>query len=409
MSLDICIRTAASPAMIKRGCVNVVGLDLIKAQAGARWEKMRDAIYARLEILLSSKLGPTDLYFRLGETAYLVITPAHDGDDARLCCLKIAYELHRSLLGKCSLADLSLARVVSEDGKPFELRAFERASLAELAFRGGIEELYREIAVPQGPARRGGETAMAAREPAFCYAPIWDSTHEAITAYRLEVVRGDARRRVLSHTELRAESRAFLAALTHAERTLSAALAAGGRYLMVIQVAYDLIAAPASRMDIVAACRAMAAQLRPFLIFEIASVAVGVPQSRMSDLLCSFRPFCRAVTIELPREALGHPIYRNAGHQGIGVALAPDARDDITSLAAMAKAQNLISFVNGLASPALGERARNAGIQYLSGPLFGPSLHVPRPMTRLPWQSVLRQNPEVPKTVEAAPALSRSA
>src|SRR5579884_1598091 len=104
------IRTAAAPVFLQRGCVNVIGLDAIRKEAGLRWERMRETIYARAEAILRQTLGPADFFLRLNDTAYIVTMPASEADDARLCCLRVAHELHTSLLGPCELGQLHLAR-----------------------------------------------------------------------------------------------------------------------------------------------------------------------------------------------------------------------------------------------------------------------------------------------------------
>lgn len=382
MTAILDIKTVASQALIHKGSVNVIALDAIRTEIAGRWEKMRDAIHAKLEALLSHKLGPMDFYAQLTDTEYLVITPALDGDDSRLSCLKIAYDLHRSLLGRCSLSDICLSRAF---GEAPELRRLESSELAELAVRGGIEELYREAAA--------GLRSVAPPPPAqeiydFRYAPVWDAVHEAITGYRLECADPVPR-------EPNAELKRFLAGFAHAARMLSAAQRSGQRFLMIVPMSYEVIGAPAGRMEITAACRGLAAELRPFLIFEITDAPPGVPQSRMTDLVCTFRPFCRAILIELSPDSLDHLACQGAGHQGVGLIIRPSVRigrDTLERLAVLAKKLGLTSFLRGVAAPELAIQARLAGIQYLSGSLFGESLTVPRSMSRLAWRSVLERN-----------------
>ena len=110
------LRAAAPEALIRRGCVTVIELDAIKASAGARWEKMRETIYARLEAILRQKLGATDFFAQMTEASYLVTMPSCEPEDAHICCLRIAYELHSSLLGECRLSDLRISRLVQGDG-----------------------------------------------------------------------------------------------------------------------------------------------------------------------------------------------------------------------------------------------------------------------------------------------------
>jgi hypothetical protein len=51
------LKIAASPSLIQRGCVVLIGLDQIRQQAGARWEKMRPSIYAHLECCSARSSG----------------------------------------------------------------------------------------------------------------------------------------------------------------------------------------------------------------------------------------------------------------------------------------------------------------------------------------------------------------
>jgi hypothetical protein len=388
MALSLDISAAVSPALIKRGCVNVVGLDAVRAQTGARWEKSRESIYTRLEALLGNKLGPTDFYFRLDEISYLVVLPGIEGPEARLYCMKISHDLHRSLLGKCTIADLSLSQVCGQTSDGLELRKIELPELAELAVRAGMDDVLH------GPAASAPALPPAVRGTPrlYRYVPVWDARHEAITAYRLDIDPPLLRRSDTppAREEFREALKALLAGLSQATYHLTMGLRSGNRYLMIVAIPYDVIGAPAGRMEIAAALKDLASELRPFLVFEICGSPPGVPQSRVSELTGSIRPFCRAVTIELPCGALDHLSCQNAGQQGIGITLPalappPGVEDEVTRLAAVARKLGLTSFVNGLPSLELADHARRAGVHYLSGPLFGPSVEAPGPMRRLAW------------------------
>jgi hypothetical protein len=56
------LKFVASPALLGRGCVIVIGLEAIRDEAGARWDKTRHAIYLNLESFLRQKLGGTDYF-----------------------------------------------------------------------------------------------------------------------------------------------------------------------------------------------------------------------------------------------------------------------------------------------------------------------------------------------------------
>jgi hypothetical protein len=389
------IKAAISPALIRRGAVNVIGLEAMRAQAGARWERMRESVYQRIETLLSNKLGPTDFYLRIGDTSYLVVTPSADAVDARLCCLKIAFELHRSLLGACGVGDLSIARVRGETADGLELRALESDELIELAVRGGIEELSGEtpaICVGRGPGSAVVSPVAVPRR--YRYTPIWDARHEVVTAYRLEY---DPpllpRSEMPTQDEFRGGLKGLLTGLSQATRRLSAMLAAGGRFLLVVPLPYEILGAPAGRMEITAAIKSLDSGLRPFLAFLIVGVPPGAPQSRMSDLVCAIRPFCRAVLVKMPLSGLDHPISPVSGQHGIGLALDGTRAGvhEIEKLAQFARKQGLSTFVSGIATAALAAAARDAGINYLSGSFIGETADTPCAMSRLAWNDIVRR------------------
>ncbi|HEY0105557.1 MAG TPA: hypothetical protein VGB91_05685 [Rhizomicrobium sp.] len=395
------IRTLASPALVKRGCINVIGLEHLRTRIGARWEKSSPSIHARLESMLSHKLGPTDFFTRLSDTAYLVAMPSFEGDEARLCCLKIAYELHRSLLGTCTVDDLSLARVAGDGIDALELHPIRRAELLVLAARGGLEELCAGVPGGVGQSIRGLRNMQIEQAPAvYRFAPVWDVAHETVTAYRLVTQSAPPAKRArswLPPDDFKVELANLLGGLSHAATMLAAGMRSGGRFLMIVPIAFDLISSPAGRMEIASACRALPAPLRPFLIFEISEMPVGVPQSRMSDLICSVRPFCRAVSIQISRWSGEHPQFQNAGHQGLSLDLAsapmpPRIREDIVKMAGACRRAGLTSVVGGVQSLALADCARRAGIGYLCGPLVGFEMDVPAAMRRLPWNRLVAQN-----------------
>jgi hypothetical protein len=397
VSLVLDFKHMASPALIRRGGVNVIGLEAIRVSTGARWERLRESIYARMETLLSQKLGPTDFYLRIGPLAYLIVMPSSSAEDAALCCLKIAYDLHRSLLGRCGVEDLLLSRVTGENADTLDIQPLPAMEMAQLAIRSGLPDLLPAAHTaaaasawcPDGPAPQ--PTAS------FGFEPIWDSQHGAITSYRIVTHRPDSLQwtAVLATREdFRAELGMLLDGLTHAARILGAALQAGGRYLMTVPVPHALLSSPTGRMDIAAACRALPAELRPFLILTIAGVPPGVPQSRMGELACAIRPFCRAVCIELPFGFHDHATYQNLGASGFALALpvlaAPAvARVEIAKLAAAAKRFGLRASVSGLRTLELAEHARESGIDFLSGAFLGGEVFVPQRMSKLTWDDIL--------------------
>ena len=165
---------------------------------------------------------------------------------------------------------------------------------------------------------------------------------------------------------------------------------------MIIPISHDVLGVPSGRMEIAGAMRNLSSELRPFMVFEITDLPRGVPQSRMSDLVCAIRPFCRAVTIDLALGQIDHVNYANVEHQGISVALSspiapPGIHDEIAKLGAITQRQGLRSMVTGILTPDLAHTARRAGVNHIGGAFIGPNVEIPQPMRRLFWDQMLNR------------------
>jgi hypothetical protein len=397
------IRTAASPQLIARGCVNVISLGLIKTKASARWIRMRETIYARLDLILRQRLGAQDFFIQLDETSYLVTMPGTDEEEARVCCLRVAHELHTSLLGPCTLSDIELARVIGETENGLALDPIVTPELAELAKRAGLPEL---LAAPLKRAAGGlaplplnaPDVIVAEKRPklVFRFAPLWDARSEVITAYRL-IVRRPALPALFEPCEpadiFKDQLGTFLSGLYHGAGVLSDSLQKGMRFLMVLPIPFEVLSSPVGRMELTATWRTLSAVFRPFLLFELADIPVGVPQTRMIDLVSTIRPFCKAVVAQAPLGALNHDAYRNVGLQGLGVSLqAPSPfgslRDDIERVCMAGKGLGLMSFVLDATSGDIVQFARDKGARLISGPAIAKEVEIPTGMQRLAWSDV---------------------
>ena len=257
---------AASPALLERGCVNVIGLDEIRAKAGSHWEKLREPIWARLETLLRERLGPNDYYGRLNDVSFLVTMPAATAEEAQAACLRIAHQLRTALLGTCELEHLHVAHAVSTSDDVLELVAIKGDKLAVLAKKAGLpgdavrtlRPLTQPAAAKAGPDHEPGDAS-------YRFEPVWDVRREAITAYRCVASSRAAR---FGDQELNANFKADLAAMLDrvrfASRTLSAQLAAPQPCMVNIPITYELLSAPATRTELAAGFRTMASTLRPY-------------------------------------------------------------------------------------------------------------------------------------------------
>jgi hypothetical protein len=138
------LKFVASPALLERGCVIVIGLEAIRDEAGARWDKMRHSIYLNLESLLRQKLGGTDYFSQLDELSFLVSMPAASSDEAQILCVSVAHDLHKNLLGHCDIAQLRISRATRLDADGLECENTEGATFAPARQRQGLTPRVKE-------------------------------------------------------------------------------------------------------------------------------------------------------------------------------------------------------------------------------------------------------------------------
>jgi hypothetical protein len=145
----------------------------------------------------------------------------------------------------------------------------------------------------------------------------------------------------------------------------------------------------------VSACRGLSHELRSSLFFEIAELPIGVPQSRLGDLVATMRPFGRGVTAEVALRSPTLAIYQGIGLHAIGLDLsAPQdslTLTEIERLGASARRLGLLAFLNEVPSGALVAFARDAGIRWMSGPAIAGAMDKPRPMNRLYTNQIFRR------------------
>lgn len=395
------IRSAVSPALLDRGCVNVIGFDAIALRAGSRWARLRDSVVARIESLLRHALRPTDFFAPLSDTSYLVTMPATDPQDVNVVCLRIAYDLHRNLLGHCDLGHIqvSVAKCAGDDRLALEpLAANHVLALAEKAGIHDFAPVPERSAVDREAGGDPLESCDGALQTLHSYLPIWDSRYEAITAYlcqtrafRTSGARADAVR----PEKLAGRDRATveLAGLQRAVADLAEALKSGRRVLLAIPFSFEMLGSPLGRMALASACRHLLAEHRQYLIFVLSGVPRGVAQTRLADMANTLRPFARCVMATIAPGARWCAAYQGIGLQAIGVDAAqclpkPGIETDIARLSASARSVQLASFLFNVPSARAASLARQMNVRWLSGPAVSPAVQKPRAMRQLRWEEI---------------------
>ena len=424
-SMSPILAAAASPAFLAKGCVNVVELDSLKEIAGERWPRIRDGVYARMETLLRSKLGPNDLYIRLGETAYLITMPTTDADDVSAICTRVAFDLHMSFLGECGLSHIHIDSVVGGEDDALVLRRLPATTVAELAERVGIADLLaKPVGVIAAAAEQGRREADSRPTPGHArgrrlpqpaegngaveiehhFIPVWSVPNAAVTTYTCaaKTIRLAGRPANVTPASLSPKERLTIemSVLRHSIAELTRSQECGKRFLLNLPLSFDVFGPPAGRMEILSACREMPRDFRALITYVISNVPLGVGQTALANMVMTLNPFGRGVV------ATVHPATRTfSGYQGIGLkAVGFDldefsgrtrfTQDDAERLAQFARRNNLGTFLHNVRDKNALKFAQDAGFQYLSGPAVAASTTEPRGMWRLSWGEVLSK-PEV--------------
>src|ERR1700690_823304 len=65
----------ASPEILARGCVNVIGIEPVQEKLGPRWARMQEHVHDRVEKYIARQLTASEYQFRVSEAQYIVSMP----------------------------------------------------------------------------------------------------------------------------------------------------------------------------------------------------------------------------------------------------------------------------------------------------------------------------------------------
>jgi len=389
---DSAMRAAASDEMLRRSCVNLIGLDEIKAEVGPRWEKIKASVWVKLENLLHKKLSVMDFYTQIDDTSFLVNTPSATSPESQIFCLRVAHELHISLLGSREIAKLRLFSVTGLRDDVFASALIAGSQLAVLARSARLAEDGGPIA----PGPKARSSAGGSAKPVFPnkFTLIWDAQREAVTTYRCVSAEPNGYDGAGPDVRDKLALAVTISRIVDAAEVLVNHLEAGVGFLMWIPIAFDVLTSPVGRMEIAGVCRSLPSDLRPYLIFEVSDLPLGVPQSRLSELAGSLRPFCGGVAAHLPAQMPNYGAYQGAGLHAKGLSFSAsgargtDMVSELFKLGLAAKKQPIKSFVFDVPHHDLLQLLRELGIGHASSPLVGEALDAPKPAKRLLLQDI---------------------
>lgn len=414
------LSAAASPAFLAKGCVNVIELSSFKEHSGERWSRICEGVYARLESLLRSKLGPNDLFLRIGDIAYLVTMPTTDPEDVNAICMRVAFDLHTSFLGQCEIEQIEVSMVSAGEDDTLVLHRLPAEKVVSLAEKAGISftpsrgtQAIESRQSPPGPQTTSISTATKGIGPTWNFVeppppvltvehhfiPIWSVRNAAVTTYACEpkTISAAGRQDSIALNQLSPKERVQvdITAFRAGIEQLAKSHEVGNRFLLAVPISFELLGTPAGRMELLAVSRNLPYSYRHFLIFIIRDVPPGVAQSRLANMVTILRPFGRSVSASIAPTQRAYGAYQGIGLRSIGFDLqefmpqTPLAQHDVEQLAYFARQANLGTFLSNVRDKSILKYAQDANIGHLSGPAISPALTEPHSMWRLTWAETL--------------------
>ncbi|HEX2527187.1 MAG TPA: hypothetical protein VHL31_12940 [Geminicoccus sp.] len=360
------------------GCLQILDLEQIRLRFGRRWMDVREKAFQLIEHALDKGLGEDDFYLLASETRlYLLCTgaPRRDADlRARLIAAAITERLCGVIPGGVAVRVKSLAVDME-------------VLLADVV---NLHTLEERIEAAMQAADRAEKEAFAALRASLApsWQPVLSPRRGMVGAYRLDpVISGEGMPVCsLQHHHPGTVNGVFDAemdgwAVETACSALPDTVARGRKALLVVPVHYETLASIALRDPFCLACRKLPKASARRLLFEVHDLPGGLVQARVRELMAYLRPFCVGILVRLDGAYTDHL----AGTGIVGVSMVDPSPDD-PSQAALAREFALSARLHGLRSylfeaisPATCQRAARAGIDYLAGSGFMPSLHRPGP------------------------------
>ena len=394
---------------IAGGCVNVVSVEAIRDESGARWNRKREQVAAFVERTFARLSQPGDLLISLNDSEFVTVQPSVSRAIGLGVSAKTLKETLAFFLGAAARDDLRLFHVTSvTDGalavEPVnsvlamqasdDLEQVEVTRLppeADAAGKGGAP-ISEDLAWTTTQRWRLTSPPNLTLELSITPEPTWNIGARVVASYFLRpsmwLAVGDEAPRPVECKDLPAHLAGEVATngVDYAAKLLREA---GAQVALHAPLPLNAVTYSTSRLRLLQLLRDLEADVRRFLILEITELSGGFPQGRLTEVVGMLSPYCRAVLARAPSEGADVRAWRGCGLNGVTLecgSLDPTDRRAQQRLAVFARraAEGSLACVGyGLPSSSLMLAAWASGFTHIGGVAFTGDLAVPKAMKRL--------------------------
>lgn len=361
--------------------LQVINLEDVREAYGERWPEVRRRVLETSINFLKNRITPEDLLIPCGN-GFIVVFGSIDGTSAEIAGLQLARSLNNFFVGEEGL-------------ERFRFRC--KHQTLEIA---GIANLVRALsAVDPAEPIQGTLATEDTKEISFKFQPLWDAKHEAISTYRTRAF--DAKGKALDDGEHdgpgassgRGNLARDLASILSSVSALDRLLKRGDQAIIAMTLHASTLANSQQLREILQALEAIDQRTRRYLLIVLGDVVHGFPRYHLHEHVRLLSQKIERVAIELSFDEPDIESVMGSRAWGLGYPLPrihhPHSPDSVASVVsriqrdakrAARHGKRLLVGCDG--EPALVQRCRTAGADYIGCRALWPALEFPRSVER---------------------------
>ncbi len=300
----------AGTDLFARGSVNVISVAAIRARAGDRWGRKRDAVWAYVSRKLGEHLTHHDLHQRINETDFLIAMTSEQGVAAQAAALKVLEEVLIYFLGHANRTDMRIRAVTSVKGRELSCAAIDPTIIVQARARtDAADSPFREGVDPAEERKRNPVSFVAASGRAlrvdFAIEHLVSIRHGVTAALRVEpTVTEEATGRVIPVRQFRLlsdDDLAFIDRSTVDYGGLFIPQAQGhAKAAVILPASFRTMGARKGRNLLINIPDATPERTKASVIVELIDIDRGTPQGRILEVAGLLQMLCRGVFARIP-------------------------------------------------------------------------------------------------------------